>query len=156
MVCGTASDVGKSRLVGGICRLLARRGLAVAPFKAQNMSLNSFVTSAGHEIARSQAHQAAAAGTVPEVAMNPVLLKPTGAMRSQLVVMGRPAGEVTTGRSARRSEALFDTVQRALADLRRRYDVVVAAALSGAWTACSASRVPRWGHPSLKCRSVRC
>ena len=97
MVCGTASDVGKSRIVAGLCRVLVRQGVRVAPFKAQNMALNSFVTKSGHEIARSQAHQAAAARTPPEVEMNPVLVKPFGEMTSQLVVMGRPAGEIRAG-----------------------------------------------------------
>ncbi|MGH8325291.1 MAG: cobyric acid synthase, partial [Steroidobacteraceae bacterium] len=72
MVCGTASDVGKSRVVAGLCRVLARRDVDVAPFKAQNMALNSFVTTSGDEIARSQAHQAAAARTAPVVEMNPI------------------------------------------------------------------------------------
>ncbi len=132
MVCGTGSDVGKSRIVAGLCRLFARRGLRVAPFKAQNMALNSFVTETGHEIARSQANQAAAACVVPEVAMNPVLLKPTGMMRSQLVVMGRPVGEVAAGEYARRNEALFETVLAALGELRSRYDLVLAEGAGGA------------------------
>ena len=97
MVCGTASDVGKSRLVAGLCRALARQGESVSPFKAQNMSLNSTVTRAGHEIARAQAFQAAAARTEADVLMGPVLLKPMGDGVSQLVVMGRPTGEVRFG-----------------------------------------------------------
>src|ERR1700728_3745248 len=90
MVCGTASDAGKSVLVAGVSRLLASRGVSVAPFKGQNMSLNSVVTEDGAEIGRAQGAQAAAAGVEAEVAMNPVLLKPVGDRRSQVIVMGRP------------------------------------------------------------------
>jgi len=83
MVCGTASDAGKSHVTSGLCRLLARRGVKVAPFKAQNMALNSYVTASGHEIGRAQGVQALAAGVEPEVAMNPILLKPTSDRSSQ-------------------------------------------------------------------------
>ena len=132
MVCGTASDVGKSRLVAGLCRALARRGANVAPFKAQNMSLNSTVTRAGHEIARAQAFQAAAARTEPDILMGPVLLKPMGDGVSQLVVMGRPAREVRFGATWDPAELLEATVMPALDELRRRYDVVVAEGAGGA------------------------
>src|SRR3989442_11914531 len=90
MVCGTTSDAGKSVVVAAICRMLHRQGVRVAPFKAQNMALNSFVTADGAEIGRAQAMQAYAAGVPPEAAMNPILLKPTGERTSQVVVMGRP------------------------------------------------------------------
>jgi cobyric acid synthase len=93
-VAGTASDAGKSVLTAGICRWLARQGVTVAPFKAQNMSNNSVIAPDGAEIGRAQAMQAAAAGIPAEAAMNPVLLKPGGELRSHLVVLGRPAGEV--------------------------------------------------------------
>src|SRR5262249_23991103 len=92
MICGTASDAGKSTLVTGLWRSLARRGVRVAPFKAQNMALNSSVTAEGGEIGRARGVQALAAGAEPEVAMNPVLLKPTGERSSQVIVAGRPVG----------------------------------------------------------------
>ncbi|MGY6500714.1 MAG: cobyric acid synthase [Acidimicrobiales bacterium] len=125
MVCGTTSDAGKSTLVAGLCRSLARRGVSVAPFKAQNMALNSAVTPSGHEIGRAQAFQALAAGVEPEVAMNPVLLKPTGDRTSQVVVMGRPTAELDAAAYHDHKATLLPLVLDALADLRRRFDVVV-------------------------------
>ncbi len=126
MVCGTASDAGKSAVVTGLCRLLAREGVKVAPFKAQNMALNSYVTASGHEIGRAQATQAMAAGVEPEVAMNPVLLKPTSVRTSQVVVLGRPLGHLQAADYQARKPALFPLVLDALAELRSRFEVVVA------------------------------
>jgi adenosylcobyric acid synthase len=125
MVCGTSSDAGKSTVVAGLCRLLARRGIRVAPFKAQNMSLNSAVTASGHEIGRAQAAQAEAAGIEAEVAMNPVLLKPTSDRASQVVVLGRPRHTLDAAAYHARKDELFDVVSASLADLRGRFDVVV-------------------------------
>jgi adenosylcobyric acid synthase len=124
-VAGATSDAGKSVVTAGICRWLARRGLKVAPFKAQNMSLNSFVTRDGGEIGRAQAMQAAAAGVEPEAAMNPVLLKPGAGGRSQVMVLGRPAGEASALTYRDLKPGLLGTVLACLADLRARFDVVV-------------------------------
>ena len=100
LVAGTSSDAGKSLVTAGICRFLARQGLRVAPFKAQNMSNNSMVCPDGTEIGRAQYLQAQAAGAVPESAMNPVLLKPGSDRRSFVVVRGRPAGTLEAGEFA--------------------------------------------------------
>src|SRR5580658_8200222 len=125
MVCGTTSDAGKSTLVAGLCRVLARRGVRVAPFKGQNMSLNSMVTSEGGEIGRAQWLQAVAAGAQPEVAMNPVLLKPMGERASQVVLLGRAVGVQEAAAYQGSKDALVDVVDGALASLRARFDVVV-------------------------------
>ncbi|MGN6081974.1 cobyric acid synthase [Trinickia sp.] len=94
MIQGTSSDSGKSTLVGALCRIAARSGLRVAPFKPQNMSLNSAVTVDGGEIGRAQAWQALAAGIAPEVDMNPVLLKPNSEIGAQVIVHGRSIGNL--------------------------------------------------------------
>ncbi len=125
MVCGTSSDVGKSHVVAGLCRLLARKGVSVAPFKAQNMALNSFVTISGHEIGRAQGAQAMAACTTPEVAMNPVLLKPTSDSSSQVVLMGKPIGQMNASTYHAAKPELLAAVLDALADLRSRFEVVI-------------------------------
>src|SRR5689334_25352623 len=92
LVAGTTSDAGKSVVTAGICRWLARQGVRVAPFKGQNMSLNSFVTRDGAEIGRAQAMQAQAARVEPSALMNPVLLKPGGDQRGKVSVLGRAVG----------------------------------------------------------------
>jgi len=125
MVCGTASDAGKSHVVAGLCRSLHRRGVRVAPFKAQNMSLNSYVTHDGHEIGRAQAAQAFAARVEPDVAMNPILLKPMSETDCQVIVMGRPMTAVSAAGYHDLKPQLLETVLAALADLRTRFDVVV-------------------------------
>jgi adenosylcobyric acid synthase len=126
MIAGTGSDVGKSVLTAGICRWLARQGVKVAPFKGQNMSLNSFVTREGAEIGRAQAMQAQAARVEPTALMNPVLLKPGGDRSSQVVVLGRPVGELSArGYHGGRQAELLDTVIACLEELGRTHDAVV-------------------------------
>ena len=95
MVMGTASSVGKSVLCSAFLRIMKQDGYKVAPFKAQNMALNSFVTKDGLEMGRAQVTQAQAAGVEPDVRMNPVLLKPTSARRSQVIVDGKAIGTMT-------------------------------------------------------------
>ena len=125
LVAGTTSDAGKSVITAGLCRWLAREGVRVAPFKAQNMSLNSMVTRDGSEIGRAQAMQAAAAGVEPEAVMNPVLLKPSSDNSSQVVLLGKPVAEVNAMNYREIKPRLFETVLESLADLRRRFDVVI-------------------------------
>ncbi len=125
MVCGTTSDAGKSRVVTGLCRALARRGVRVAPFKAQNMALNSYVTPSGHEIGRAQGVQALAAGVDPEVDMNPILLKPSSDRTSQVIVLGEPVGHLDAVAYHAAKPALRQTVLGALNRLRARFDVVL-------------------------------
>jgi adenosylcobyric acid synthase len=125
LVCGTHSDAGKSVLVAGICRWLRRQGVSVAPFKAQNMALNSVVTLSGAEVGRAQAVQAAAAEAELEAAMNPVLIKPSGERHSQVIVMGRPYADADARSYGEMKDALRPIVAGALADLRARFDVVV-------------------------------
>ena len=123
---GTSSDAGKSLIVAGLCRAFARRGVKVAPFKAQNMSNNSMVCPDGSEIGRAQYLQALAAGVEPSALLNPVLLKPATDRRAFIVLGGRPggtleAGEYTNGR-ARLAAAAFDAYRQ----LEAAYDLVVA------------------------------
>ena len=125
LVAGTGSDAGKSVLVAGLCRWLARQGVKVAPFKAQNMSLNSFVTLDGAEIGRAQAMQAAAAGIEPTADMNPVLLKPGSDRRSQVVVLGRPEAEANAVGYRSHAPRLRQVALDSLARLRDAYDVVI-------------------------------
>jgi adenosylcobyric acid synthase len=125
LVAGTHSDAGKSVLVAGICRWLAREGVSVAPFKAQNMALNAFVTREGDEIGRAQASQAAAAMVEPEVAMNPILLKPSAERTTQVVVRGKPQATASAMGYGAMKKTLLPVVLESLEDLRRRYDVVV-------------------------------
>jgi adenosylcobyric acid synthase len=129
LVAGTTSDAGKSILTTGLCRAFARRGLKVAPYKAQNMSNNSMVCLAqdgtGAEIGRAQWIQAMAARATPEAAMNPVLLKPGGDRASHVVVMGQPAGEISSAEFIGGRTPLAAAAHAAYDDLASRYDIVV-------------------------------
>lgn len=125
MVQGTCSNAGKSLLAAALCRLLARRGLRVAPFKAQNMALNSFVTSDGKEMGRAQVLQAAACGLAPDVRMNPVLLKPTSNTGSQVIVLGEPVGQMRVGEYLRYKPTAWKAVRRAYDSLAAGMDVMV-------------------------------
>jgi len=125
MVQGTSSAAGKSLFVTGLCHHFARRGVRVAPFKAQNMSNNAAVCPDGAEIGRSQAVQAAAAGLEPTADMNPILIKPEADSRSQIVVGGRPWRTIPAGQFYRYKEALWQEVTAALDRLRAKYDLVL-------------------------------
>lgn len=125
MVQGTSSGAGKTTLVAGLCRVLARRGVRVAPFKPQNMALNSAVTADGGEIARAQALQAAAARVAPRTDMNPVLLKPVSDTRAQLVVQGKPRADLEAGEYQAWKPRLLQPVLEAYERLRAEFDVVI-------------------------------
>jgi len=125
MIQGTASSVGKSILVTALCRIFSQDGFRVAPFKSQNMTLNSFVTRSGEEIGRAQAVQAEAAGIEPGVDMNPILLKPEANNKSQVVVLGKPTMTSTASEYGRYARELLSVVEESLARLRSAYDIVV-------------------------------
>jgi adenosylcobyric acid synthase len=125
MIQGTGSGVGKSVLAAAFCRIYRAKGWRVAPFKAQNMSNNSYVTREGGEIARAQAMQAECAGAVSSVHMNPILLKPHSDTGSQVVIQGRPVGHMNTGEYYRRRPEAVRKIKESLAWLRERYDLVI-------------------------------
>lgn len=130
LIAGTTSDAGKTVVTTGLCRALARRGVRVAPYKAQNMSNNSMVCAGPDgstaEIGRAQWIQARAARAVPEPAMNPVLLKPGSDQRSHVVLMGRPASEVSSADWREGRRALAEAAHAAYDDLAARYDLIIA------------------------------
>jgi adenosylcobyric acid synthase len=125
MIQGTGSHVGKSITVTALCRIFARRGYRAAPFKAQNMALNSYVTADGGEIGRSTAEQAFAAGIAPTVDMNPILLKPSSEVGSQVILRGKPIGHYPAHDYWQLKPTLFELVQTSLRHMLDEYDVVV-------------------------------
>ena len=125
LVAGTTSDAGKSMVVAGLCRLLARKGIRVAPFKAQNMSNNSAVTTEGGEIGRAQAMQARAAGLAPSVRFNPILLKPGSDRTSQLVLRGQVVDTVSAKDYFTHRDRLAAVVADELDQLRSEFDAVI-------------------------------
>ena len=125
MIQGTMSNAGKSLLAAGLCRVLRQEGLRVAPFKSQNMALNSFITAAGGEMGRAQVVQAEAAGIAPDVRMNPILLKPTTDRGSQVIVGGRALGNMDAAAYYRRKKEFIPAVLEAYESLAAEYDVIV-------------------------------
>lgn len=122
---GTGSDVGKSVMTAGLCRVMKRRGYLVAPFKAQNMALNSAVTPDGGEIGRAQALQATACGLEPHIDMNPVLLKPNSDTGSQVIIHGRPVGNMSVGEYHNYKSEAFEKVEESYRRLSSQVDLVV-------------------------------
>ncbi len=125
MIQGTSSDAGKSIITAGICRILRNEGIRVAPFKAQNMALNSAVTPNGGEMGRAQALQAKAAGILPDVRMNPVLLKPTGERGSEMILSGKPAGFITAANWRTMKEKARVAAETSFDSLAEDYDVLL-------------------------------
>jgi adenosylcobyric acid synthase len=132
MILGAGSDVGKSLLVAGLCRLFRQEGVRVAPFKAQNMALNSFITPEGGEMGRSQVVQAQAAGLVPHVDMNPILLKPTAGVGAQVIVHGKVLGNFTSADYYRLKPKLVRQVMASFRRLAGEYELII---LEGAGSA---------------------
>ena len=166
LVAGTTSDSGKSVVTTALCRAFARRGIDVAPFKAQNMSNNSMVVAAPRrtgphstspdgtaEIGRAQWIQALAAGVAPEPAMNPVLLKPGGDRRSHVVVMGQPAGSVSSRDFVDGRAHLAEAAYAAYDDLASRHELVIC---EGAGSPTEINlRSCGWGQRGLARHAVR-
>ncbi|MDM8234924.1 cobyric acid synthase [[Ruminococcus] torques] len=125
MIQGTMSNVGKSVLAGGLCRVLKQDGVKVAPFKSQNMALNSYITRDGLEMGRAQVMQAEAAGIEPDVCMNPILLKPANDTGSQVIINGKPEGVMSAVEYYRRKKEYIPAVMEAYSKLSSQYDVIV-------------------------------
>ena len=125
MLQGTMSNAGKSLLAAALCRIFRQDGYRVAPFKSQNMALNSFITAEGGEMGRAQVVQAEAAGIAPDVRMNPILLKPTTDSGSQVIVNGQVVGNMRATEYYRRKREFLPAVTAAYESLAAEYDVIV-------------------------------
>ena len=125
MMQGTMSNAGKSLLAAALCRIFRQDGYRVAPFKSQNMALNSFITAGGGEMGRAQVVQAEAAGIAPDVRMNPILLKPTTDVGSQVIVNGVVQGNMRAMEYYRRKREFLPAVMEAYEALAAEYDVIV-------------------------------
>ena len=125
MIQGTMSNAGKSILCAGLCRIFRQDGYRVAPFKSQNMALNSFITAAGGEMGRAQVVQAEAAGIAPDVRMNPILLKPTTDVGSQVIVNGVVQGNMHAMEYYRRKREYIPAVMEAYNSLAAENDILV-------------------------------
>lgn len=125
MVQGTMSNAGKSFLVAGLCRVFRQDGYTVAPFKSQNMALNSFITKEGLEMGRAQVMQAEAAGTAPMVCMNPILLKPTSHTGSQVIVNGEVIGNMSAREYFAYKKQLVPDIKKAFQKLEEKADIIV-------------------------------
>ena len=125
MIQGTCSNAGKSLLCAALCRIFRQDGYRVAPFKSQNMALNSFITADGREMGRAQVVQAEAAGIAPDVRMNPILLKPTSDVGSQVIIMGKAQGNRTAREYWGRKKALLPIIKDAFDSLAAENDIIV-------------------------------
>ena len=125
MIMGTMSNVGKSIIAAGLCRVFTQDGYRVAPFKSQNMANNSYVTADGLEMGRAQVTQALCCNEAPDVRMNPVLLKPVNDNGSQVVVMGRPVGNMNAKEYFKYRQKLVPVIREAYESLRSEYDIIV-------------------------------
>jgi len=125
MICGTGSHVGKSLITAGLCRIFKQDGYSVAPFKAQNMALNSFATKEGGEIGRAQAVQAAAAKTEPHVDMNPVLLKPSSDTGAQVIILGKVKANMNVKKYFAFKKNAFNTAKKAYNRLSKKHEIIV-------------------------------
>ena len=125
MIQGTMSNAGKSILAGGLCRVFAQDGYKVAPFKSQNMALNSYITEEGLEMGRAQVMQAEAAGIKPSVLMNPILLKPSSDTGSQVIINGEVMGNMSAMEYYRHKKEYVPAIMQAYEQLNKENDIIV-------------------------------